>query len=307
MLSRPEYQPLVSPGTILMTRKTCLVTGTASGMGRLTAMAAAHAGMRLICVDFDVPNGIKARDEIVTSTGNNDVEFIECDVSSFAEVRRLADRVNRDYERLDILVNNAGITESIRRESADGFEMTMATNFLGPFLLTNLLLDKLRTSSPARVINIASEAHKSAKGLDWGDIDNRRKWGKVNHSCGFQAYARSKLCLVAFSRDLAEMLDGTGVSVYAVSPGYFIRTNIYRHMRGIWGLGLKLVRPFIQSAESGARTHIYLTTDADIDDQTGLYWENCKPKEASKFTADAELRRKIWAYAVEVTELAKAG
>ena len=127
-----------------MTRKTCLVTGTASGMGRLTAMAAAHAGMRLICVDFDVPNGIKARDEIVTSTGNNDVEFIECDVSSFAEVRRLADRVNRDYERLDILVNNAGITESIRRESADGFEMTMATNFLGPFLLTNLLLDKLR-------------------------------------------------------------------------------------------------------------------------------------------------------------------
>ncbi|MDP6436776.1 MAG: SDR family NAD(P)-dependent oxidoreductase [Gammaproteobacteria bacterium] len=289
-----------------MTQKTCLITGTASGMGRLTAISAAKAGMRLICVDIDVPNGLEARDEIIAATGNNDIEFIECDISSFADVRRLADRINRDYDRLDILVNNAGIVESIRRESADGFELTMATNFLGPFLLTNLLLDKLRASSPARIINIASEAHKSAQGLDWDDIDNRRKWDKVNHGCGFQAYARSKFCLVAVSRDLAEMLDGTGVSVYAVSPGYFVGTNVYRNMRGLWGLAIKLARPFLPSPESGARTHIFLVTGAEVDGQTGQYWENRKPKDPSKVTDDAELRRRIWAYAVEVTELAKA-
>ena len=286
-----------------MQNKTCLITGTASGMGRLTAMAAAKAGMHVIGVDFDVPNGQAAKEEIVAKTGNTHFDFIECDISSMAQVRALAEQVNRDYERLDILVNNAGLTESMRRESADGFEMTMATNFLGPFLLTNLLLDKLRTSTPARIINIASDAHKMAKGLDWEDIDNHKKWHKINHGCGFQAYARSKLCLVAFSYDLAEILDGTGVSVYAVSPGYFIKTNIFKHMRGIMGLGVKLVKPFLQSVESGSKTHIWLTTTPDLDAATGKYWEHCELKESSRFTHDTELRRKIWEYAVEVTGL----
>jgi NAD(P)-dependent dehydrogenase (short-subunit alcohol dehydrogenase family) len=286
-----------------MSSKTCLITGTASGMGRLTAIAAAQQGMRLICVDFDVPNGIEVRDEIIAATGNENVEFIECDISSLAQVRELAARVNRDYDRLDILVNNAGLTESVRRESADGFEMTMATNFLGPFLLTNLLLDKIRASTPARILNICSDAHKMSKTLDWDDIDNRKKWGKVNHGCGFQAYSRSKLCLLAFSYDLAEMLDGTGVSVYAVSPGYFIKTNIVRHMRGIWALGVKLAWPFMQTVESGAKTHIYLTTDKDVDGKTGKYWEHCELKESSPASHDSELRRRIWEYAVEVTGL----
>ncbi|MCP4000080.1 MAG: SDR family NAD(P)-dependent oxidoreductase [Gammaproteobacteria bacterium] len=286
-----------------MKDKTCLITGTASGMGRLTAMAAAEAGMHVIGVDFDVANGQAAKEEITTKTGNVNFDFIECDISSMAQVRALAEQVNHDYEHIDILVNNAGLTESIRRESADGIEMTMATNFLGPFLLTNLLLDKLRTSTPARIINICSDAHKMAKGLDWEDIDNKKKWHKVNHGCGFQAYARSKLCLVAFSYDLAEILDGTGVSVYAVSPGYFIKTNIFKHMRGVMGLGVKLVKPFLQSVESGAKTHIWLTTTPDLDAATGHYWEHCKLKESSKFTHDNELRRKIWEYAVEVTGL----
>jgi NAD(P)-dependent dehydrogenase (short-subunit alcohol dehydrogenase family) len=286
-----------------MTNKTCLITGTASGMGRLTAMAAAEAGMHVIGVDFDVPNGQAAKDEIIAKTGNKNFDFIECDISSLAQVRKLAERINRDYDRIDILVNNAGLTESIRRESADGFEMTMATNFLGPFLLTNLLLDKLRASTPARIINICSDAHKMAKGLDWEDIDNRKKWEKMNHGCGFQAYARSKLCLVSFSYDLAEMLEGTGVSVYAVSPGYFIKTNIVKHMRGVWKLGVKLAWPFMQSVESGAKTHIYLVTDPSVDGQTGKYWEHCELKESSEFTHDTESRRKIWEYALEVTGL----
>ena len=283
--------------------KTCLITGTASGMGRLTAIAAARAGMRVICVDIDVANGQRVCAEARERAGIDTIDFIECDISSMAQVRNLAARINADYERLDILVNNAGITEAVRRESADGFEMTMATNFLGPFLLTNLLLDKIRASTPARIINICSDAHKMAQGLDWSDIDNRRKWEGVNHGCGFQAYARSKLCMCAFSYDLAEMLDGTGVTVYAVSPGYFIRTNIFRHMRGIMALGVKLVKPFMQSVESGAKTHIYLTTDPDLKGPTGKYWGHCKMKESSSYSHDPELRRQIWSYALEATGL----
>jgi len=289
-----------------MSTKTCLITGTASGMGRLTAIAAAKEGMRVICVDIDTENGLAVQAEIAATTGNDNVEFIACDVSSQAQVRELAARVNRDYDRLDILVNNAGITESVRRESAEAFEMTMATNFLGPFLLTNLLLDKMRASTPARIINICSDAHRMSKTLDWDDIDNHKKWGGVNHGRGFQAYSRSKLCLVAFSYDLAEMLDGTGVSVYAVSPGYFIKTNIFRNVRGIMALGVKLVWPFMQSEESGAKTHIYLTTASDVDGNTGKYWEHCELKESSPTSHDAELRRKIWEYAVEVTGLNKS-
>ena len=152
-----------------MSTKTCLITGTASGMGRLTAIAAAREGMRVICVDIDTENGLAVQAEIAATTGNDNVEFIACDVSSQAQVRELAARVNRDYDRLDILVNNAGITESVRRESAEAFEITMATNFLGPFLLTNLLLDKMRASTPARIINICSDAHRMSKTLDWDD------------------------------------------------------------------------------------------------------------------------------------------
>jgi len=284
-------------------QKTVLITGTASGMGRLTAFAAAEAGMHVIGVDFDTTNGEATRVEAIERSGNPNVDFIECDVSSFSAVRDLARTIDENYPRLDILVNNAGITESVRRESADGYEMTMATNFLGPFLLTNLLLDKLRASTPARIINISSDAHNMAQGLDWDDIDNRRKWKGVNHGCGFKAYARSKLCMCAFSYDLAEILDGTGVTVYCVSPGYFIKTNVFRHVRGVMALGVKLTKPFMQSVESGSKTHIYLTTDPDLDGPTGKYWEHCKLKKSSKYTHDTELRCRIWEYALEATGL----
>jgi NAD(P)-dependent dehydrogenase (short-subunit alcohol dehydrogenase family) len=286
-----------------MQNMTCLITGTASGMGRLTAFAAAKAGMRVICVDFDVPNGMQVKDEAIAMSGNDKIDFIECDVSSFAQVRELAARINRDYDQLDILVNNAGITEATRRESANGYEMTMATNFLGPFLLTNLLLNKLRKSPSARIINISSDSHKMIKGLDWDDIDNRKKWNGVNHGTGFQAYARSKICMCAFSFELAELLADDRINVYTVSPGYFIKTNIFRHMRGIMALGVKLVWPFLQSVESGAKTHIWLTTTAELDKPTGKYWEHCELKEPSALSQDNAVRKKVWGYAVDATGL----
>ena len=144
----------------------------------------------------------------------------------------MTEHVKENYSHLDVLINNAGITQSVRCESVDGFEMTMATNFLGPFLITHLLLDLLKASAPSRIINVSSDGHKMVPTMDFDDIDNRTDWDGVNHNKGFQAYARSKLALACFSYDLAERLTGTGVSVYCLSPGYFIRTNVHRHMRG---------------------------------------------------------------------------
>jgi retinol dehydrogenase-12 len=287
-----------------MEGKTVLITGSASGMGRIAAARLAELNAELILVDFDVTNGEAARDEIMADSGNTKIEFIECDVTSFSQVRKMADYVNGKYSRLDVLINNAGITESVRRESVEGFEMTMATNFIGPFLITHLFLDKLRASTPSRIINISSDAHKMAKTLDFDDIDNREGWEKVHHGKGFQAYARSKLSLACFSYLLAEKLAGTGVDVYCISPGYFIRTNVVRHMRGIWKFGVTLFRPFMVDPNRPAGTYVYLASAPEVAGQTGKYWEYNELKESSEASHDRELQNRIWAYAERATGLA---
>lgn len=284
-----------------MKGKTVLITGTASGMGRIASRQLAAKGARLILVDFDVANGEQGRDEIVAETGNTDVEFIDCDVTSYTQVRNMTDHVKKNYSRLDVLINNAGITESVRRESVEGFEMTMATNFLGPFLISRLLLDLLKASAPSRIIDVCSDAHKMVKALDFDDIDNRDGWDGVNHSKGFQAYARSKLALVCCSYVLAEKLQGSDVSVYALSPGYFIRTNVYRHMRGIWKLGVKLCWPFLQSPYRAVETYLYLATNPEVAAQTGRYWEHSTQKASSDASHDRALRRRIEDYAGRAT------
>lgn len=289
-----------------MRGKTVLITGTASGMGRITALRLAELGAQLILVDFDVPNGETGRDEILRETGNDAIEFIPCDVTDFHQVRRLCAYVSDNYERLDVVINNAGITESVRRESVGGFEMTMATNFLGAFLVSQLLREKLIASAPSRLINICSDAHKMVKTLDFDDIDNREGWEGVNHNKGFQAYARSKLALAGVSYRMAEELAGTGVDVHIVSPGYFIRTNIHRHMRGIWKLGVKLFWPFLQSPYRAARTYVHLASSSGVAGDTGHYWEHLVHKDSSPASHDSQLQQRIWEYALRSTGLAAA-
>jgi NAD(P)-dependent dehydrogenase (short-subunit alcohol dehydrogenase family) len=286
-----------------MQGKTVLITGTASGMGRIAAKRLADLGAQLILVDFDVPNGEGARDEIIRDTGNDALEFIDCDVTDFDQVRRMCAHVSANYERLDVVINNAGITETVWRESVNGFEMTMATNFLGAFLICHLLRDKLIASAPSRLINICSDAHKMVKALDFDDLDNRVGWNGVNHNKGFQAYARSKLCLAAVSYRLVEEFHGTGVDVHTVSPGYFIRTNIHRHMRGIWKLGVKLFWPVLQSPYRAARTYVYLASAPEVTGDTGHYWEHMAHKESSPASHDANLQQRIWDYAVRATAI----
>ena len=281
--------------------KTVLITGSASGMGSLTALALAGQGARLVLVDKDVPEGEDVARRCSGLAGNGGVEFIACDLTDFGQLRDMAARVLEGCPRLDVLINNAGITESVRRESAQGQELTMATNYLAPFLLTGLLMERLKASAPARIINISSDAHKMVREMDFDDIDNRDGWEGVNHNKGFQAYARSKLALAAVSFRLAERLAGTGVDVYTVSPGYFIRTNIHRNMRGLWRLGVRLFWPLLQAPERAAKTYVYLAGAAEVAGDTGHYWEHLAHKDPSPLVKDAALQTRFWDYAVEQT------
>jgi NAD(P)-dependent dehydrogenase (short-subunit alcohol dehydrogenase family) len=294
-----------------MDGKTSLVTGGARGMGRVTALALAAAGARVIIVDWEGEAGTRTRDLINERAGAPRAEFIYCDLSSFAEVRRLAAEVQSRYDALHVLVNNAGITDPVRRLSADGWEMHLATCHLGHFLLTGLLLPLLRAGAPARIVVISSEAHRAGPGLDFDDLNNEKIWRGAARSNGaaFAAYHRGKLCNLYFTLELAERLAGSGVTVNAVSPGYFVNTSIYRNLRGLFRWGSAVVFGIgsllgINTPERGARTHIHCALSPAVERVTGQYFAYCKVAEPSALARDTAIRRRLWAWSEQVTGLA---
>lgn len=286
-----------------MQDKVCLITGSASGMGKIAARELARMGATLILVDKEIEQGESARDEIAAISDNERLKFIGCDVSSFAEVRRLAEHVTTNYTQLHVLINNAGLTDPEYRLSADGHENHMATMHLGHFLLTDLLLDKLKHSSPARIIQISSDAHKAGKGIDFDDMLCEKIWkGKrYSNNGAFVAYHRAKLAMVCITFELARRLDGTGVTINAVSPGYFVRTNVYRHVRGVFKLGVWLLRPFMTDPERAAKTYVFLASSPEVEGISGKYWEYCKEKATSPMSQDEPLQRRVWDYTQQAT------
>lgn len=286
-----------------MRGKTCLITGSASGMGRITARELAVQGATLILVDREIEEGQAARDEIAALSNNDNLEFIGCDVSSFEEIRQLAAHVNGHYEDLHVLINNAGLTDPEYRLSAEGHEQHMATMHLGHYLLTHLLLDKLKASAPARIIQISSDAHKAGKGLDFDDMkcENAWKGRQFSNNGAFVAYHRAKLAMVCFTYDMARELEGTGVTINAVSPGYFVKTNVYRHVRGVFKLGVWLMGPFMTDPERAAKTYVFLASSPDVEGVSGKYWEYCEEKASSPLSHDDELQRRVREYSVAAT------
>lgn len=294
-----------------MSGKVCLITGGARGMGRVTALALAGMGARLILVDWEGEEGTRTRDHINALHGPGVAEFLNCDLSSLAEVRRLAADVRARYSALHVLLNNAGITDPVRRVSVDGWEMHLATCHLSHFLLTHLLLDLLKASAPARIVCISSEAHKAGPGLDFDDMNNEKLWkgARFSNNAAFQAYHRAKLCNLYFTFELARRLEGTGVTVNAVSPGYFVNTTIYRNMRGflrwgsyvVFGIGTLLG---LNTPERGARTHIWCASAPELQDVTGRYFAYCRPAETSALARDPALRRRLWEWSERATGIA---
>jgi len=291
--------------------KACLITGGARGMGRVTALALARRGAQIIIVDWEGEAGTRTRDEINELAGRRVADFLYCDLSSLAEVRRLAAEVKARYPALHVLINNAGITDPVRRVSEDGWEMHVATCHLGHFLLTHLLLDLIERSAPARIVVISSDAHKAGPGMDLDDLNNEKLWKgrRVSNNAAFQAYHRAKLCNLYFTFELAERLKDTGVTVNAVSPGYFVNTSIYRNMRGLFKLGAQVVFGIgsllgLNTPEKGARTHIYVASSPEIEGMTGKYFAYCREARTSELARDPEMRQRIWAWSELATGLA---
>jgi len=261
-------------------------------MGRIAARELAAMGATVIINDREIEEGREARDDIVRRTGNTQVDFIPCDMGNFAEVRSFADRVLRDHAEIHVLINNAGLTDPKHITNAEGIEQHMAIMHLGHYLLIHLLLDLLTQSAPARIIQISSEAHKTGSGLDFDDMSGEKIWkgNTYSHGAAFKAYHRAKLAMIYAMHDLAEKLDGTGVTINAVSPGYFVGTNIYRHMRGVMKWGMTIFRPLFPDPERSAQTYVYLATTPELESVSGTYWEYCKQIKTSSRSQDRVAR-----------------
>ena len=285
--------------------KTCLITGTARGMGRIAARELAKLGARLILVDIKGQAGREARDEIVELTGNDQLEFVHCDISSFSQVRSLANHVLERYDRLHVLINNAGVVNPVYRLSEDGFEQHMAVHHLGHFLLTRLLLDRMKESAPARVVMISSDGHKAGGPLDWDDMEIRKPWGRglISNRGAFAAYQKSKLAMTLITYEMARRLEGSGVTVNAVSPGYFVKTTVYDNMRGLFGLGCKLLRPFFNDPERSVKTYVYLAASSMVEKESGKYWEHLATKESSAASCDRSEMKRLWDWSEQAVGL----
>ncbi len=278
-----------------MHSKVCMVTGAASGIGAATAQALAQQGATVLLVDRDAQQGAATVDQIKQQTGNAAVDLLVADLSSQQAIRQLARDFTSGYARLDVLVNNAGAIFDERRESADGIEMTFALNYLGYFLLTNLLLDTLKASAPARIINVSSRSHARAR-INFDDLESRTDYR------GLSAYAHSKLAIVLFTYELARRLEGTGVTANALNPG-IVATSFGRNSRGALGFIMRLFRPLFLSPEQGAQTGVYLATSPEVEGVTGKYFVQCKAVPSSPASYDAAVAERLWQVSETYTKL----
>lgn len=266
-------------------QKVAIVTGASSGIGLYTALGLARAGMRVIMTGRSWDRTDAARDFVTARLGGAQIETLLADFASLAAVRRLADDILSQHERIDVLVNNAGLLSPSYRLSEDGYEMTFAVNHLAPFLLTNLLLDRLKASAPARVVTVSSRAHRGQR-IDLATIPGSRGWS-IRH-----AYGRSKLCNVLFTRELARRLEGTGVAAMCLHPG--VVATGFGQRGGIVEFGWRLVKPFMISAEKGAETSVFLSTVPDPGPFNGGYVVDKKLERPDPAALDDGMARRLW-------------
>ncbi len=280
----------------MMSGTTCLVTGATSGIGQETALRLAMLGAAVIIVGRDTARGEAAGEEIRRRVPLAQVETVTADLSSLAQVRRLAEEVLGRHDRLDVLVNNAGVISMRRELTADGFETTFATNHLGPFLLTNLLRGLLERSAPARVVTVSSAVHKQVRTIPWDDLP---RGAQAGHR---QSYPLSKLLNILFTVELARRLSGTGVTANCLHPG-FVRTALGRDVTGVPGAVVRLVLRFQPGPVTGAETSVYLASSPEVTEVTGGYFVKCKPAEPSALARDARAATRLWALSEELAGL----
>jgi retinol dehydrogenase-14 len=280
-----------------MSGTTCLVTGATSGIGKETALRLAMLGATVVIVARDAGRGAAAGAEITSRVPLARVEVMTADLSSLAQVRRLAGDVLGRHGRLDVLVNNAGVISPHCELTADGPETTFATNHLGPFLLTALLCGLLERSAPARVVTVSSAAHKQVRAIPWDDLPRGAQSGQG------QAYPLSKLLNILFTTELARRLAGTGITANCLHPG-FVRTGLGRDVTGVLGAVLPLILRLRPGPSAGARTPVYLASSAQVAGVTGEYFVNCKPAEPSALAKSTLAAARLWALSEDLAGLA---
>lgn len=265
-----------------------IVTGANSGIGKVTARELAAMGATVVMVVRSRERGEAALAEIKQQVSQADVRLMLCDLSAQADIHRFATEFKATYDRLDVLVNNAGAYLQKRYESVDGLEMTLALNHMGYFLLTSLLLDLLQASAPARIVNVSSDAHRS-RPVNFADLQREKRYS------GFGTYGESKLMNIMFTFELARRLEGTGVTVNALHPG-FVRTNFGRNNNGLMNsLFMPLVQRFALSEEEGAATSIYLASSPEVAGVTGQYFVKKQPVRAVGYAYDEAAQQQLWA------------
>ena len=272
-----------------------VVTGASAGIGLYTALGLAREGMRVVMVGRDPARTERARRLVAQRSGSDRVETALADFASLAAVRRLADALLTGPDRIDLLVNNAGLISPRFQLSEDGYELTVAVNHLAPFLLTNLLLDRLRDSAPARIVTVSSQAHRGAR-LDIAALTRPQDWTPLS------AYGRSKLCNVLFTRALARRLDARKVTTACLHPGV-VATAIGDRAGAIAGFGWRLIKPFLISPERGAATSLFLATVADPIPFHGAYVVGKRIAEPDAAARDDRLAEELWAESARLVGL----
>jgi len=271
-----------------MQGKICMVTGANSGIGKATALALAQMGATVVMVCRDRARGEEAKREITTKSRNNAVDLLQADLSSQQSIRKLVENFQHHYTHLHVLINNAGATfPGRRRETVDGLEMTFAVNYLAPFLLTNLLLDTLKASAPARIVNVSSAAHTSGS-IQMDDLQAEKLYRPM------RTYPQSKLAVVLFTYELARRLQGSGVTANCLHPG-FVATHFGQRDAGTaFRLLVKVIGSFGTSPEKGAKTSIYLASSPDVEGVTGTYFVKSISRRSASISYDESLQRQLW-------------
>jgi retinol dehydrogenase-14 len=277
-----------------MLGKVCIVTGATSGIGEVTARRLAEDGATTVIVARSRTKAEETARSIERGGATGKVELVIADFDSLDDVRRAGSELATRYPKIDVLVNNAGAINMARTTTKDGLETTFAVNHLAPFLLTHLLLDRLKGSAPSRIVNVASRAHVRGV-IDFDDLEGKKRYN------GLGAYSQSKLCNILFTYELARRLEGTNVTANCLHPGV-VATGFGKNQPGFFNFGVKLVTPLMWTKEKGARTSLYLAESPDVAGVTGKYFHSdTRETRSAKISYDRDVQRRLWEISERMT------
>ena len=285
-----------------MEDKVVIVTGATNGIGEITALELARMGATVVVISRNQTKLERTVSKIKSETGNDNISYIQADLSSLADIRNAVDQFLSQFQRLDVLLNNAGAYFAERKESVDGYEMTLALNHLNYFYLTHLLLDTLKATAAeqgeARVVNVSSGAHNSSK-INFNDF-------QAQDYNGFRRYGETKLMNVLFTYELDRRLQGTNVTVNALHPG-FVNTGFGMNNEGLMTKFLGILQNLVAiSPEKGAETNIYLASSPEVKGISGKYWDKKQQKRSSDTSYDVAVQDRLWQLSEDLTGITEA-